>query len=719
MRIMRIITLILIGFLTLPSFLSAKEVSIEDAKRVAKNFFYRNAENSLQRNYDALNLTVNYIETKESNLFYVFNIEGMNGFVITSAQDFTKPILGFSNRNNVDFDNLSPELRFMLDGYSKQIEYGINNNARATKEIAAKWQNLQIPSMDRTTVVDSEGPLLLTTWNQSPYYNDQCPTNSSGEHAVVGCVAVAMAQVMKYWNYPEQGTGSKTWYDDDGYVTDYSSINYSQETYEWNNMPISLSGENEDVAKLMYHCGQTVKMDWEVNGSGTQSDLIVSALGNYFGYSSDAQEFDRYYYTDAEWEQGIRDELDALRPIVYSGFASGSSAGHAWNCDGYKSDGEGGYLYHMNYGWGGYGNGYFALDNLVAGVTPEGDPEYFDTGHQMILGMYPASNYPEYCAGTRIISGFEGLFGDGSGREDYQNNTDCLTLVQPECARGKVSVTFERFELAAGDVLYLHNGPTVDDPVIATLDMDNEPSGQYSSTNNGLLIHFVTNGSETAGGWDAKYSSTVCGAITTTDAQGALTDGSGTCDYDLGLNCYFMIEPAFATQITINFTEFDLDSPSHDYVKIYDGETNSTLVTFDSSNPPTSPYVVNSSKAKVRFKTYSTEDNVGQGWALNYTSDGSSVGVDKLIDIDGLVKVYPNPFRGNAFVEIANTESKEIKIVLTDIVGKTIAEKNFESFSKTTTISLSDLTTANFEKGIYLLNIQIGNQVKTYKLISE
>lgn len=718
---MRFFTLLIIGILLIPIVSFSKEVSLEDAMRVAKNFYYNNSKTTKNLDYENLNLSLNYIKSEESTFYYVFNIDGFDGFVITSAQDFTRPILGFSDQNNIDFSNLSPELQFMLDGYIHQIQYGIDNNARANQKNSSAWQNLQMPNMNRTSVVSSLGPLILTTWNQSPYYNDMCPTNSAGEHAVVGCVAVAMAQVMKYYNFPAQGSGSRTYTDNSGSVQDAAFINYAQQTYAWNNMPVSLSGANDDVAKLMYHCGHTVSMDWEVEGSGTQSSYIITALKNYFGYADGAVEYSRqnwngtYNYTDAVWEQMIRDELDALRPIVYSGFSS--AGGHAWECDGYKSDGDGGYLYHMNFGWGGYGNGYFALDNLVSGTTPGGETDYFDYGHQIILGIQPGSNYPENCSGSRLVTGFEGLIGDGSGNDLYQNNLDCQTLILPDCARGKTMVSFDQFDLSTGDVIYLYNGSTTSDPVLAVLDENNLPSGQYTSTGEGLLVRFITDGTGRGNGWDLRYSSYVCGSITTTQAEGSLTDGSGICDYEVGASCYWYIQPVNASQITLNFTEFNLDSPDHDYVTVYEGTTSNILATYKQSTPPPANIVVNSDKAIIRFRAYATETIVGTGWALNYTSN--VVGIDDLIDFEEVVKVYPNPFNGDAFVEVSNPKSETVRIVLTDIVGKVIISKELDQFTEKRTIALSDMGQANFEEGIYLLNVQIGNQSKTYKLISE
>ncbi len=719
---MRIITLLLIGLLIFPSFSFADGVSIKEAKRVAKNYYYQNTQNQQQKSYDNINLKINHIEFEENNLFYIFDLENSNGFVIVSAQDFTKPILGYSDKNNVDFSNLSPSLKYILDGYSRQIKKGIRVHAKATKKTQSKWQNLQIPRKNKTSIVDSEGPLLRTNWNQSPYYNDLCPTNSNGEHAVVGCVAVAMAQAMKYYNYPKQGQNSKSHNDNNGNVQQDSTIDYSKETYAWYNMPDALNGENNDLAKLMYHCGHAVNMNWEVESSGANTRWVVYSLQNLYNYDSAIDEYDRqdhegnYNYTDEEWEKMIRDELDLLHPIVYSGYESSTWSGHAWTCDGYKYDNDNScYLYHMNYGWGGSGNGYFTLDNLISGTTPEGDDDHFDVGHQIILHIYPNTDYPEHCSDNRIIDGFNGIFGDGSGNELYQNNQDCQTLIQPKCKTGKVTLTFNNFDLSIGDQINLYNGNSINDPLITTLDKNNLPSGQYTSNSGALLIQFITDNSENAQGWEAVYKTETCSYAKRTERGGVVEDGSGSCDYNPGEDCTYYIEPENQTRITLRFSEFNLDTPDKDYLKVYNAD-GTLLETFQQSNPPNGDFVVNSSKVRLRFRSYSDE-NIGTGWKLKYLS--GEVDVNEIINFNELIKIYPNPFSSNAFIQVSNTNSKKVNITLTDIVGKTILKKALGNFTNTRTISLSEIGFTDVNKGMYLLNIQIGNQIKTYKLISE
>ncbi len=719
---MRLFNILLVSILIFPGILFSKEVDVKKAQNAAKTFFYNNSETGKTRSYNSVNLVLNHTEVDEQKMFYVFNIEGQNGFVITSAQDFTRPILGYSDKNNIDFDNLSPELAFMLEYYKKQIKAGLKENAKPSAKVQNMWKHLKTPSTNRTSVTDKAGPLLLTEWNQMPYYNDMCPTDANGEHAVVGCVAVAMAQIMKYYDYPKKGEGFKYYADNEGSLQHSAQINYGEEEYKWGNMPATLDHPNEDVAKLMYHCGHTTRMDWEVDGSGTQTGNVKEALENYFGYASTSTLVNRKSYDDAQWGAIIRSDINSGRPIIYAGKSSGSSVGHAWNCDGYISDGNDGYLYHMNYGWGGAGNGYFALDQLKSNPYPYGDPEYFDTNIRMLRKIKPkADAYPSHCSEERIITGKEGLFGDGSGNENYQNNINCRTIIQPECYNGIVKLRFERFDLAEDDVIKIYNGVSKNDRLIAIINAENPPGDKiYTSTNGGMLIRFITNSKNTATGWDASYISESCDEIHVKEGSGIISDGSGSCDYETNTNCLWYLEPMNASEFILNFSEFNLDSPEHDYVDIYKNseQSQNRVMRLKGTEMPPENIKINADRVILKFKSYSefSEPNVGAGWTLHFTTDVDAI---ETIPTKGLVKVYPNPFNKDAVIDIENPSREPIYLSLTNLVGQVMATKHFENIDEDMSIHLSDMTDTKFEKGIYFLNIRVGNKVQSYKLISE
>ena len=712
------LSLLLVFFFFLSNLIEAKEVSLEHAQKIARNYYLKEGNVNLEnRGAKTLELTINHIEkVGENTSFYIFNIKGQKGFIITSAQDFIRPILGFSDDQNIDYKNLSPSLKYLLDGYSKKIQKGIENKEKASEKVQQIWQNLEISSIKRTSVVENTY-LLLTTWNQSPYYNDLCPTNSSGEHAVVGCVAVALAQEMKYYNYPNVGASSSTWEDKYGNVRKKATIYYSKEEYKWYNMPNALRNKNLDLAKLMYHCGHAVRMSWEVESSGSYTWNIPGALTKYFKYDSESIDFvQRKNYTDVEWEQMIRTEIDAKRPIVYSGRSSDDGAGHAWNCDGYKSNDDGTFLYHMNYGWGGYGNGYFALDDLRAGTTPEGEQTYFDEDHQMVIGVKPKADYPETCtANERVISGNEGSFGDGSGNEKYKNNLNCRTIILPECSPANVYLSFTRIDLGARDTLFIYEGTSKWASVIDTITKTKDPQNQYASEHGkGFAIQFITDGSSVGNGWDAEYYSRSCDYIDITKGSGTVNDGSYSCDYQEGLNCYWYIKPKNANHFNIRFTEWDLDNPDHDYVKIYKNTTSTLLYKLKGSDTP--PNIsVDAEEIIIMFKSY-RDKIVAGGWTLEYATNAAAIG--DVIPFDKYVKIYPNPFSEDAYIEISNPEYLDVDLQLMDITGRILGKKSLSNIS-TELVKVSELEAGDLTTGLYLLQVKIEGQSKIYKLVVE
>lgn len=229
-------------------------------------------------------------------------------------------------------------------------------------------------------------PLMTTKWNQSPYYNALCPANS-----VTGCVATAMAQIMKYWNYPAKGTGFHS-YNHPTYGT--LSANFGGTTYQWSSMPNTVNSANNAVATLMYHCGVSVNMDYSPQSSGayviqdspTPQACSEYALKTYFGYRSTLQGVQRNNYNQTQWINLLKIELNAGRPVLYAGFGSGG--GHAFVCDGYDNNN----FFHFNWGWGGSSDGYFQTSALNPGsLGTGGGSGGFNSDQQVVIGIQPPS----------------------------------------------------------------------------------------------------------------------------------------------------------------------------------------------------------------------------------------------------------------------------------------------------------------------------------------
>lgn len=366
----------------------AKDVNETVALQAAKNFFALSSTEKITLAYSCK------VEAPEStlfsagkNIYYIFNVENKKGFVIISAEDAVMPVLGYSRERNCEMDNLPPAFVKWLENYKEQIIYAKENRAEADEETEKKWQELLNPTpafYEKTTA--AVNPLCNTTWDQSPYYNALCPGGS-----VTGCVATAMAQIMKFWNHPQTGSGIHS-YNHPTYGT--LSANFGATTYQWGSMPNSLNSNNNAVATLMLHCGISVDMNYSPNLSTAwviASDNPVCAQNsyiNYFGYDATTiQGVRRQNYNDNAWKNLLKNELDNGRPLQYAGFGSGG--GHTWVCDGYDNSD----FFHMNWGWGGSGpDGFFSVDALnPPSLGTGGGNGGFNSGQQACIGIKPAN----------------------------------------------------------------------------------------------------------------------------------------------------------------------------------------------------------------------------------------------------------------------------------------------------------------------------------------
>ena len=214
-----------------------------------------------------------------------------------------------------------------------------------------------------STTRDSVLPLCHTYWDQAPYYNALCPGGS-----VTGCVATAMAQIMKYWSYPSVGISSSCYNDGPPfYSQNYGTLCASYDTshYAWSKMQNNpLGGPNNQIAKLMYDCGVSVDMDYSPTGSGAFVDggnpSAQYSFPTYFGYDATTINFAQYYSNQqSSFIALLENELNNHRVMQYEG-NDPNNGGHSWVCDGYSATNE----MHMNWGWSGNDNGYFTVSSL-------------------------------------------------------------------------------------------------------------------------------------------------------------------------------------------------------------------------------------------------------------------------------------------------------------------------------------------------------------------
>ena len=366
------------AFILMQHNLQAATISQQTAQAVALNFIKVTVP-AIGSNTTA---NLSYTQTESDGVvdFYVFNLSPAKGFVIVAANDNAQPVLAYSTESYFNSNASQFGLGDWIKSTSAKLHYAVLNNIPANNTITYQWTayiNGQNPITSRAAGI---GPLCATTWDQEPHYNSLCPFDTAdNQRSLTGCVATAMAQIMKYWNYPAQGTGSYSYTDDQAnhYSNDYGfqSANFAT-TFNWAGMPNAVSTDNSPVDTLMYQCAVSVAMDFgDDNQDGSGAFVLQSEAGggtnpcsqysyaNYFKYNPNTLQGVRMAsYTTPDWINLMEAEINAGRVIQYEG-DDPTAGGHTWVCDGYQTTG----LLHMNWGWGGSANGYFAVGNLNAG----------------------------------------------------------------------------------------------------------------------------------------------------------------------------------------------------------------------------------------------------------------------------------------------------------------------------------------------------------------
>ncbi len=338
----------------------AEKVPVERAQEYATAYLQEHSPSTIRVKSTAM-------LGNEQDAYYLINFLPQ-GWALVAADDLVSPIIAYSAEGSLDMNRLPDNMKFMLNQYEKQMLRIIQTE----KDTHPRWLT-PIGALTRASGVAIE-PLIQVNWNQSNPYNVYCPMGK----ALVGCVAVAMSQAMSVQRYPARPTGSVS----------YSSANYgamkinfdNERAYNWDDI---MSGANnyDEAARLLYHAGMSVKMMYGEDGSGIPSSdaaRISNALKVNFSYPDDVRHVKREQYTD-DWQQLLLNELNAGRAIVYNGIDEIHSSGHSFNIDGYDGDGH----FHVNWGWGGYGNNYFSLEalrDMYQGYS-------FDASHEIIIGI--------------------------------------------------------------------------------------------------------------------------------------------------------------------------------------------------------------------------------------------------------------------------------------------------------------------------------------------
>lgn len=360
-------SIILSVLLVLPQLVSAQQISESEAKNKALSFL---AEQSIGKmgvqkapvRGSISNLKIAYTSQRDDETnYYVFNVGDNDGFIIASADERVEPILGYVDNGSFNSDNIPDNLKWWLNEYDNQINnIRFTNNTQGINDSQNNWADIE--------------PLIKTKWGQGEPYNKYTPTYLFGEQCLTGCVATAMAQIIRFHEYPQCGQGyhSYQWM----VMNNNShpiSVDFSQSHYDYSTMSDAYSyvtgiEAGNQISKLMYDCGVSVDMDYGPYESGASIYSVPNALVSYFCYDNHTINLSRQLFSDTIWTQLIYNELANGRPLIYSGLNRSLSAmenyvvessAHAFICDGYHQG-----FFHFNFGWDGVGDGFFKLSAI-------------------------------------------------------------------------------------------------------------------------------------------------------------------------------------------------------------------------------------------------------------------------------------------------------------------------------------------------------------------
>lgn len=706
--------IVLVAMFFLPIFVMAESIPTERLIQLGINAFKQKTQTVSPTVKSA-----EYWVEEGDTVMLVMNFQN-GGFIVMSADDVAVPVIGYDAEESLNLRDLAPGANYWLKNAAKQIVAAKKQQVLATEKITAQWEQIASgePVLLRNTSV---APLLLSKWNQSRYYNDLCPADENspagyGGHVPCGCVALAMASVIHYHRYPATGQGSHSYHSNYG----NHSVNFGQQNYNYNVMPYSLTKANNEVAKLIYHCGIAVDMDYEPDGSGSQTEYTKDALKNYYKYSSDIAHASRSGwggwwgggnsgYSDEDWIALLKSDIDEGRPIIYSGYAE-DEGGHAFVCDGYDASD----YFHFNWGWGGYNNGFFTVANVTNAVGG------FSQGQDIVYNIHPPTNvYPAYCQST-TISATAGSLEDGSGTEEYQNNTNCTYVIRPTNGKS-VTITLAELDLEEGhDFLKIWDGdPNQGGNLINSYTGNTfNPSSSDYVVAPAVYVTFTTDGAGTAQGWKLRFTAkryTTCTTTRTyTTQNGTVEDGSGDETYASDADCKWIIAPNNATYVNLFFDQFDFST--EDRIEVYNGndvETATLLHTFTGSTLPSN---LRSNTGVMLIHMLSDNYLERAGFLAHWTSDGEDPVEDttgiEIFDIQDVeFNVFPNPAQTSIFLDIPSSMQNGV-VRICDMNGRVVMNNLVSNLSDKNEIPVGSLS-----NGIYVITLSNATQILSKKLI--
>lgn len=636
--------------------------------------------------------------------YYAFNLE--QGYVIVSGDDEMTELVGYAENGFFDAENVPPQMQLWLDGYAEYVAAVQSGKAKARKILLS----------DSPSVVVE--PLVTTKWNQDAPFNNFAPEytddNNNTQRCATGCAATAMAQIMKFHNWPEQGVGHYS-YEHQSFGT--ISSNFSEHVYDWTNMIDRYNNgeysnvQADAVALLMKDCGVSLNMNYgPVSGASIYS--YTPAFKNYFRYSS--RTVNRSGCETAEFTKIITDELQEGRPIIYCG--TGEDGGHAFVVDGYDTN----YFLHVNWGWGGYSDGYFDMNYMdPTGLGIGGGSGAFKWNQGIVLarplkdGVEPYEFIQQLC----FV-----LFNDVQGgifceQEMPANKGDVVTILLRNTANlsgesffGSLNVGVfddsgalvtmgneERIENNNGELLEFQSGSLYSVDLPMTLNTAGIADGNY----------IVRAMSKANGNVWRKFASTDCLNMTVADGKVSLV--SPTPNISLtGIGSYngnvYKGNP-FSVNITIH-NGSSIPADGSILFKVTDSETGDAL----SGSLRAIVYDNCDFRSNIAFSTTNDFFAIGKTYNISFTgfqtTDGKALPINNTIPL--------------SFSIVENTEVQN-SLTFFNIngnpFGMTVSNENF-SKTDDTMVSINCLGNANEETyqgyiAIETLNLHTGSKWHT------
>lgn len=683
---------------------NAEIVDASTAQKVATNFLKKQAYIQEKAcSLESLKL-LNYNRINETPAFYIFTLE--QGFIIISAEYSTTPILAYSLENNLDMENQAPGVQLFLERYQEEINYIRENLNLSQHPLWNKYlySNIIIAKTSENFV----SPLLTSKWNQNKYYNAYCPFDrESGEgndyRVPVGCVALTMASIMEYYRYPTTGEGSNS------YLPSTNSEKYGRQTvkfynqtYNYEAMKDAPNGYNSEMAKLIYHCGVSVKMNYTPDASGSNGVEAKDAFLDNWKFANDLSVKKRVdYANDSIWLYDIKEELNLRRPLYFSG-TSASEGGHAFVCDGYDNNDK----VHINWGWGGLYNGYFTVTNLAPGTM-----QAFNTDDQFFKNLYPKDSLST--EGHRRLTASSGSFAHGNFPHNYPaGKTYSWMLAVSEAY--SYTLNFLRLNTDSADVITIYNGPNKSDGIKGCYFGHPDTLPSLYITKDSVLIEFKT--VNTGEGFEIAYNTVrpiaYCKNRTSLKSlSGTINDNSGSKPYRYESTCSWIIETPDESKkaLSIQIDTFALGSG--DYIDIYNytGDSMVHIYRYDTITPK-NPFVLDGYQ-KIMLTFISDNYQNGDGFSLKYQWQIGS-GVTEFENKETL-QLLPNPATSEFTINYNLSKPSDIQIDIMDITGKILySEQSYAQSNYTNTYNVEQLS-----KGLYFVKIKTDKGSQTQKLI--